>query len=128
MKERVGDDLLVLHRFGADDLVEGGLTADDAEGIAPLLAEAGVDVLDVSGGLGGSGRDRFTEQGYFVLLAARVRRASGLPVIGVGNVRDPQYADRVIRDGLVDFVAVGRAQLASPNWVALARRALDETR
>lgn len=128
VQERVGDDLLVLYRFGADDLMPGGLTADDAEAIAPMLAGAGVDILDVSGGLGGSGRDRFAGQGYFVLLAARVRRAGGVPVIGVGNVRDPHYADRVIRDELVDLIAVGRAQLAAPNWVALARRTLAETR
>lgn len=124
VKERVGDRLLVLYRFGADDLVPGGLTPEDAEAVVPLLAEAGVDILDVSGGLGGSGRDRFAEQGYFVLLAARMRRAAGVPVIGVGNVREPEYADRVVREGLVDLIAVGRAQLAEPDWVAAARRAL----
>jgi len=125
VREAVGPAMLVLYRFGADDLTPGGITADDAERIAPVLAEAGVDILDVSGGLGGSGRDRFTEQGYFVLLAARVRRAAGIPTIGVGNVRDPEYADRVIREGLVDLIAVGRAQLADPDWAAKARRMLS---
>jgi 2,4-dienoyl-CoA reductase-like NADH-dependent reductase (Old Yellow Enzyme family) len=124
VKRAVGDEMLVLYRFGADDMTPGGLTADDAEVIAPMLADAGVDILDVSGGLGGSGRDRFSEQGYFVLLAARVRRAAGIPAIGVGNVREPEYADRVIRDGLVDLIAVGRAQIADPNWAAKARQAL----
>jgi 2,4-dienoyl-CoA reductase-like NADH-dependent reductase (Old Yellow Enzyme family) len=124
VRQAVGDAMLVLYRIGADALVPGGLTADDAEPIAPMLVEAGVDILDVSGGLGGSGRDHFSEQGYFVLLAARVRRAAGVPAIGVGNVRDPDYADRIIRDGLVDLVAVGRAQLADPDWVAKARASL----
>ena len=124
VKQALGDTMLVLYRFGADDLVPGGLTAEDAETIAPMLVEAGVDILDVSGGLGGSGRDQFDEQGYFVLLAARVRRAAGVPTIGVGNVRDPDYADRVIRDGLVDLIAVGRAHLADPNWAAKARQSL----
>lgn len=127
VREAVGQTTLVLYRFGADDLMPGGITADDAERIAPILAEAGVDILDVSGGLGGSGRDRFTEQGYFVLLAARVKRAAKIPTIGVGNVREPEYADRVIRDGLVDLIAVGRAQLADPDWVAKARRILTSS-
>jgi NADPH2 dehydrogenase len=127
VKHAVGGEMLVLYRFGADDLMPSGLTPDDTEKIAPMLVEAGVDVLDVSGGLGGSGRDRFTEQGYFVLLAARVKRAAGIPTIGVGNVRDPNYAERVIRDGLVDLIAVGRAQLADPNWASKARESLSET-
>ena len=126
VKDAVGGEMLVLYRFGADDLTPGGLTPDDAETVVPMLVKAGVDVLDVSGGLGGSGRDRFAEQGYFVLLAARVKRAAGIPTIGVGNVRDPDYAERAIRDGRVDLIAVGRAQLADPNWASNARQSLSK--
>lgn len=125
VKDAVGSEMIVLYRFGADDLMPGGLTPDDAETIAPVLVDAGLDVLDVSGGLGGSGRDRFTEQGFLVPLAARVRRAVSVPTIGVGNVRDPRYAERVIRDGWVDLIAVGRAQIADPNWVSKAHQDLS---
>jgi len=125
VREAVGSEMLVLYRFGGDDLMPGGLTADDAETIAPMLVDSGLDILDVSGGLGGSGRDRFTEQGFFVPMAARVKRAVGVPTIGIGNVRDPGYAERVIRDGLVDLIAVGRAQVADRNWVSKARQALS---
>jgi NADPH2 dehydrogenase len=124
VKEAVGDGFLVLYRLGADDFTPGGLTGEDALKIAPMLQEAGLDILDVSGGLAGSGRDMFKEQGYLVPLASRIKRMVQIPVIGIGNVRDPSYADEVIREGLVDLTAVGRAQLANHQWVADARKAL----
>jgi NADPH2 dehydrogenase len=117
----VGPDYPVLYRFGAIDMVEGGLTQEDACRLAPVLVEAGVDVLDVSGGLGGAGSDRFTQQGYFVELASSIRKASGAPVVGIGNIREAGYADRAVREGMVDMVAVGRAQLEDPDWAAKAR-------
>lgn len=120
VREEIGDQVALLYRFGADDMVPGGITPEMAERIAPILAAAGVDILDVSGGLGGSGRDSLTEQGYFVPLAGRIRRAAGVPVIGVGNVRDPEYADRAVRETL-DLVAIGRVQLSNPRWAAEAR-------
>jgi 2,4-dienoyl-CoA reductase-like NADH-dependent reductase (Old Yellow Enzyme family) len=117
---------LLLYRLGADDLVPGGLTQAEGCQAAHSLAAAGVDVLDVSGGLGGDeppGWDGVS-QGYFVPMAAAVRAAAGVPVIGVGGIKDPRAADRIIRAGQVDLVAVGRAMLTNPHWAAEARAAL----
>ena len=124
VRRTVGPDYPVLYRFGADDLVPGGITGDDARRFAPQLAAAGVDMLDVSGGLGGAGSNLFTEQGYFVPLAAGLKGASSALVVGIGNIRDPLYADQVIRAGRVDLVAVGRAQLEDADWAAKAASAL----
>ncbi len=128
VRAAVGSDYPVLYRYGANDMVDGGLTQDDACRLAPALLRAGVDVLDVSGGLGGAGSDRFAEQGYFVPLASAIGKAASAMVVGIGNIREPAYADRVIREGLVDLVAVGRAQLDDAEWAAKARVALSATR
>ena len=120
----VGPDYPVLYRYGANGMVEGGITQDDACRLAPALMKAGVDVLDVSGGLGGAGSDRFTEQGYFVPLASSIGKAAGAMVVGIGNIREAAYADRIVRERLVDLVAVGRVSLEDPDWAAKAREAL----
>jgi len=49
-----------------------------------------------------------------------------VPVIGVGGVTDPRFADEVIRQGKVDLVAVGRALLADPDWALKAANALGQ--
>lgn len=114
--QQVGSDYPVLYRLGADDFMDGGLTIEEGAQAAEALARAGVDVIDVSGGLGGANHPTIRGQGFLVPMAERVKAAARVPVIGVGGVTEPQFADRIIREGRVDMVAVGRAILRDPAW------------
>jgi len=116
VKTRLGKNMPLFYRFGADDMIEGGLTREEAKLAAQRLEQAGVDVIDVSGGIGGDGQRSLTEQGYFVPLAAGIKEVVKVPVIGVGNITEPEYADRIIRERKVDMVAVGRALLSNPDF------------
>jgi len=42
-------------------------------------------------------------------------------VIVAGRIRHPELAERALAEGKTDFVGIGRAQLADPEWVAKAR-------
>jgi 2,4-dienoyl-CoA reductase-like NADH-dependent reductase (Old Yellow Enzyme family) len=114
----------IFYRFGADDLIEGGLTAAEGKQVASYLEEAGVNVLDISGGLGGGGADRYSEQGYFIPLARGIKGVVKVPVIGVGNITEPEFADQVVREGRVDMVALGRKLLSDPEFPRKAARKL----
>ena len=122
VRMQVGKDYPLVYRLGADDMVKGGLTIQDGRRIATALVEAGVDVIDVTGGLGGSEHPTIKTQGYFIPLAEKIKRVARVPVIGIGGITEPEYADRVIREGRVDMVAVGRAILNDPQWT---RKAVD---
>lgn len=124
VRNAVGDGFPLFYRLGADDFTPGGLTAEGGRQAAVQLAEAGIDCIDVSGGLIGTGRDRFTDQGFFVPLAEGVKGAVRVPVIGVGNIQDADYADSVVREGRIDLVAIGRALLKDPGWAEKAARQL----
>ena len=39
-----------------------------------------------------------------------------VPVIGVGNITEPEYADRIVREHKVDLVAGGRLLLSNPEF------------
>lgn len=123
VRREVGPDFPVFYRLGADDLMPGGLTAEDAKFAAPRLVEAGVDLLDVSGGLGGS-RPEGAKPGYFVPLAIAVKSVVQGPVLVTGGIREPEFADQIIRDGKADLVGIGRALLADPEWARKAVAAL----
>ncbi|MEW6335612.1 MAG: NADH:flavin oxidoreductase [Thermodesulfobacteriota bacterium] len=125
VRQAVGEQFPLFYRLGADDMTPGGLTAEEGRQAAGILAEAGIDCIDVSGGLVGTGRDRFTEQGFFVPLAEGIKKAVSVPVIGVGNIQNADYADRVVREGRIDLVAIGRALLGNPLWAEEAARLLD---
>ena len=122
VRNQAGADYPIRYRLGADDMTPGGLTIQDGRHIATAIVEAGVNAIDVSGGLVGGEHPTIKRQGYFVPMAEEIRRAARVPVIGVGGITEPEYADRVIREGRVDMVAVGRAILNDPGW---ARKAAD---
>jgi len=123
-KTRLGENVPLFYRFGADDMLEEGLSRQEARQAAQQLEQAGVDVLDVSGGIGGDGQKTLTEQGYFVSLAEGIKKMVKVPVIGVGNITEPEYADKIVREQRVDMVAVGRTLLSNPEFPRQAAQKL----
>lgn len=125
VRAQLAPEYPLFYRLPADDLLPNGLKPEDAVRIAPQLLAAGVDVLDVSGGISADGRGILDGQkGWWVEAAHQVKQATGAVVIGVGGITEPGYADEIVRQGLNDLVAVGRAHLQNPNWAKDAARAL----
>ena len=126
VRERVGDRPVVF-RLSADEYRPGGLTIDDMKIIAPRLVQAGADALHVSTGWGvGEAFETVIEpmstpEGWRIPLAARLRKATGVPVITVGQIRWPETAEAAIADGSVDLIALGRPMLADPFWASKAK-------
>lgn len=120
VRAEVGPDCLLLYRLGADDRMPGGLTLDETRRAAPLLVEAGVDILDISGGLCGS-RPEGAPSAYFLPLASGIKEVVDVPVICTGGIREPELADSIVREGKADLIGVGRAQLADPEWARKAQ-------
>ncbi|HHW44629.1 MAG TPA: NADH:flavin oxidoreductase [Desulfotomaculum sp.] len=121
VRRAVGDDYCLFYRLGADDRMPGGITPGDARRAAPALVEAGVDVLDLSGGLCGA---RLSGSGFFVYLAEAVKPAVKVPVLVTGGLGDPVLANAVIAEGKADLVGIGRALLADPEWARKAKAVL----
>ena len=124
VRESVGGRLL-LYRLGADDLAPNGTQVEDSAAFAVKLEQCGVDVVDVSGGMcGGEPKQLRRVKGYFVPQAYEVKKAVRIPVIGVGRITEAEYADRLVREGKVDLVAVGRALWRDPKWAEKVVEAL----
>ncbi len=116
VREAVGADFPIAVRLGACDYQEGGSTVEDAVAAARILEAAGVDLLDISGGLCGYRGSGSKEEGYFGEEAAAIRRAVSIPVILTGGVRTPEGAERLLEEGKADLVGVGRAVLKDSCW------------
>lgn len=128
IKKRIGNHLL-LYRLGAVDLDSKGVSMDEAIMFATKLVNAGVDILDVSGGICGSRPQQLQNtQGFFVPHASQVKAHVPVPVIGVGGIIDPEFANALITNCEVDLVAVGRAMLKDPLWAHHALIYSDSSR
>ncbi len=124
VRQRLNDKLL-LYRLGSDDLAPSGTHIEDSAIFAKTLEQAGVDIIDVSGGMCGSEPKQLRQvKGYFVPQANEIKKAVNVPVIGVGGITDAEFADKLIVDGKVDLVAVGRAFWRDNKWAEKATEKL----
>lgn len=117
-------EMPLIVRISAQEYGQDGFGLDYGLQVAKRFAEAGADVLDVSGGGDGvlhAGKHPEFYAGYQVDLARKVKQATGKPVIAVGMLDDPAVADHVLGAGDADLVAVGRALLRDPYWVLNAQ-------
>jgi 2,4-dienoyl-CoA reductase-like NADH-dependent reductase (Old Yellow Enzyme family) len=119
VRGRVAPETAVFVRLGAHDEMPGGLEIGDACWMAARLAEAGADLIDVSGGLQGS-RGAGKGPAYFVPYAAAIKETVRIPVMVTGGLGEPDLANRVVREGRADLIGVGRAMLNDPEWAAKA--------
>ena len=87
-----------------------------------LLEQAGVDLLDISGGFCGPYRGGSKEQGYFSDWSQTVKAAVSVPVLVTGGITQPEAARRLLETGKADLVGVGRALLKDSLW---AKRAVS---
>jgi len=137
VRDKLGQNYPIFFRLNAVENIEGGQTLKDALVIGKELADAGVDVLDVSiiahGGwkeiddqkllVGSSALAKDQPSGANVDLAATFKKRIGLPVITVGKLGDEAAALEAINNKNIDLIAVGRQMICDPKT---ARKMLDE--
>ncbi|MHA1834367.1 MAG: hypothetical protein ACTSV7_10275 [Candidatus Baldrarchaeia archaeon] len=76
-----------------------GLTLEDSKFLAQKLVEEGIDILDVSSRLCGSQPPKLQNmQGYFVPYAEEIKKTTGTLATGSGGIKDPLFADKLIRE------------------------------
>jgi len=108
-------NLLVAVRMPAQDHFPQGLLPTDMRWVAKRLENVGVDLIDVSSGIGGWRRPRgINGQGYLVSDADQIKQAVALPVIGVGGIQEGSFIDKILLEQKIDFAAIGRAILKAP--------------
>ncbi len=130
VRASVGPDFAVGMRLVADELINRGLTLDDARVIASKLEETGnIDYLSVCAGLSGHVPPMYFPLGCFVHLAVGVKEVVNIPVICHGRINDPIQAEQILENNQADFIGMARALICDPQWPLKAKEGrLDEIR
>lgn len=113
----------ILVRMCGDEMtpVEGFLGLDEGLEIAKVLEQAGIDAINISMGSARNG-DANCEpfsyvSGWKKHVAAAYRQALSIPVIATNTIKDPDFAESLLEEGVCDFVGLGRSQLADPDFM-----------
>lgn len=130
IRKELGADYPIIFRLSGDEFIDRGRDLEESKRVAKILEDARVDVLDVSAGTPDSRTITIEPmsyaQGWKIYLAESIKKVVKIPVIGVGVIRTPEFAEKILKDGKVDFVALGRALLADPYWPQKARVGREE--
>ncbi len=120
VRKAVGAAYPVAIRFGACDYMDGGSEISDIPEASRIFAEAGADLLDISGGLCGFTVKGRTQPGWFAELSIPAKNSVQIPVLLTGGVAAAGDAETLLREGAADLIGVGRAMLKDSDWAAKA--------
>ncbi len=144
IKGRVSSDFSVQYRFGlkhymkalnsgalpGEQFIEAGRDIEEGLQMAQRLEAAGFDALHVDAGCYDSWYwphpPVYQQPGYMVDMAAAVKKVVRIPVISVGKLAIPEFAEKIIAEGKADMIALGKGLLTDPFWVKKVEEGIPE--
>lgn len=115
-----GPNFPLVVRIDGDEFIEGGITLEEAIKMSKYLESIGVHAINVSSGTYESGTTIIEPvsypEGWKKHLAKAIKENISIPVIACNNIKTPEVAENLLADNVSDFIALGRAQLADPEF------------
>lgn len=120
-------------RLSVTDYETDGIDVEETVELCRLLQQHGVDVIHASGGH--HAKQEWEASSWFMPRQPhrwgweKIKQAVSIPVIASGSLVTPDIAEEILASRSADFVSLGRAMLADPDWTnkAIAGRTLEIT-
>ncbi|MCI8537941.1 MAG: FAD-dependent oxidoreductase [Oscillospiraceae bacterium] len=128
VRQAVGPDFLIEVRLSGDEYTKGGIVIEDTIEYVKMIEDL-ADLVHFSAGNRLFPETRaimhpshFLEEGHNVHLAAAAKKAGiKIPVGAIGSIQNPDYAEKVLAEGMADYVLMARGWVADPDWGNKAR-------
>jgi 2,4-dienoyl-CoA reductase-like NADH-dependent reductase (Old Yellow Enzyme family) len=125
IRAAVGTDFPVLIKMNCQDFIENGLTLEDSLQVGLMLTENGIDAIELSGGvlIGGklspvrTGIKTEDKEAYFQREAMAFNKNIDAPLVLVGGNRSFQVAERLIDEGVADYISMSRPFIREPDLI-----------
>jgi 2,4-dienoyl-CoA reductase-like NADH-dependent reductase (Old Yellow Enzyme family) len=127
IRKAVGSDFPVFIKLNSDDFLYGGLTVEEMLKTALMLEENRIDAIELSGGTFLSGKNNPSRRGrqgpgdteaYYEDAAKRFKEKIRAPLMLVGGIRTFETAERLVNEGVTDYIALCRPLIREPDLIA----------
>ncbi len=128
MREQVGPSFPIGIKLNSADFQKGGFTEEESLDTIRALAQAGIDLVEISGGtyeapaMTGAKASRepakdstVKREAYFLAFAEKARQAVSIPLVVTGGFRTAQAMAQAIDSGAVDMVGIARVMAIEPD-------------
>ena len=124
IREQVGADFPIGIKLNSADFMKGGFTEEDSMHVVKTLADAGIDLIEISGGsyenpsMMGSDAKKSTVQreAYFLDYAEKVRSLVDTPLVVTGGFRSAKAMQEALNSGATDFIGIARTTCVDPDF------------
>ena len=118
MREKTSPDFLITMKINSTDEYPGGLTAQDFLVSCKLMADAGIDAIEVSGnGTSHTGVKAGQNEGYFRAAAMSLAALVDVPVVLVGGFRSIEKINQYLDETKIEYVSLSRPLVREPNLI-----------
>lgn len=126
IRRQVGPDFPVGIKLNSADFQKGGFTEEESMATIQALADAGIDLLEISGGTyeapamsGAFSKPQKTStaarEAYFLEFAEKMRSVVKVPLMVTGGFRSTAGMNAALQSGALDIVGVARLMAIDPD-------------
>ncbi|MDD9978992.1 MAG: NADPH-dependent 2,4-dienoyl-CoA reductase [Boseongicola sp.] len=130
VREKVGEDFIVIYRLSMIDLVPNGSTWDEVVTLAKEIEKAGASILNTGIGWHEARIPTIATsvpRRAFTWVTKKLMGEVSIPVITSNRINMPEVAESVLSEGCADMVSMARPFLADPDFVAKAKMGKSNT-
>lgn len=125
VRTKVGADFPIAVKLNSADFQKGGFSFDESLQVAQWLQNAGIDLIEISGGnyeqpklLGIEGAESAASQSikestaareaYFIDFAKAMQQVISIPLMITGGIRQRMIMEKIIEDGDASLIGIAR--------------------
>lgn len=124
VRERVGENFIIIYRLSMLDLVEGGSTFDEVVQLAQAIEVAGATIINTGIGWHEARIPTIATavpRGAFAWVTKRLMGKVNIPLVATNRINTPEVAEQLLTDGACDMISMARPFLADSQFIIKAR-------
>ena len=127
-----GDDMPIMVRYSADDLMPGGNRVEDLAEVIPIVEKHGIDCWSIQAGFHEAPRpvaNQLVPEGEFIYLSKAAKQYTNLPTFPGTRINHLDVCSKILTDGSGDMVGMARHWIAEPEMgIKVEEGRIDEVK